>query len=69
MTCIVGIKDKESHRVVIGGDSAASVGRSHNLRKDPKVFKNGDFLILNQWKKINFIEQLTDILIYRLFKR
>ncbi len=44
MTCIVGIKDKESHRVVIGGDSAASAGSSYNLRKDPKVFKNGDFL-------------------------
>ena len=44
MTCIVGIKDKELHRVVIGGDSAASSDNSYNLRKDPKVFKNGDFL-------------------------
>jgi len=44
MTCIVGIKDKELHRVVIGGDSAASADSSYNLRKDPKVFKNGEFL-------------------------
>ena len=37
--------DKNSNRVVIGGDSAASGGSNIFIRKDPKVFKNGEFII------------------------
>ena len=42
MTCIVGIVDKES--VYIGGDSAGVSGLDIHIRKDPKVFKKGDFI-------------------------
>ena len=43
MTCIVGyIKDKN---VYIGGDSAGVSGLHITIRKDPKVFKNGNFII------------------------
>lgn len=45
MTCIVGIVDKKTKRVVIGGDSASTSGENINTRKDPKVFKNGEFAI------------------------
>lgn len=44
MTCIVGIVDKQLKRVVIGGDSAASNSNNIYIRKDPKVFKNGEFI-------------------------
>lgn len=45
MTCIVGMIDKNTDKVIIGGDSA-SVGDSNiYLRKDAKVFKNGEFVI------------------------
>ena len=45
MTCIVGMLDKKTDKVIIGGDSA-SVGDSNiYIRKDPKVFKNGEFII------------------------
>lgn len=43
MTCIVGLID--NNRVWIGGDSAGVSGLDVSLRKDPKVFKNGNFLI------------------------
>jgi ATP-dependent protease HslVU (ClpYQ) peptidase subunit len=45
MTCIVGILDKQLKQVVIGGDSAESNGCSLSIRKDTKVFENGDFVI------------------------
>ena len=45
MTCIAGIVDKKNNKVVIGGDSAASGGSNIFIRKDPKVFKNGEFII------------------------
>jgi len=45
MTCIVGIIDKESKRVIIGGDSAESTNSSISIRKDSKVFENGEFVI------------------------
>lgn len=45
MTCIVGIVDKKENRVIVGGDSAESAGNSIYIRKDTKVFKNGDFVI------------------------
>lgn len=43
MTCIIGfIKNK---KVYIGGDSAG-VGGSHvTIRRDSKVFKNGNFIM------------------------
>lgn len=43
MTCIVGVVDQE--KVYIGGDSAGVAGLDITSRKDPKVFKVGDFLI------------------------
>ncbi len=42
MTCIVGVIDKG--RVWMGGDSAGVSGDSIAYRKDPKVFKVGEFL-------------------------
>ena len=45
MTCIVGMIDKKSGTVTIGGDSAASDNSGIFTRKDPKVFENGKFLI------------------------
>jgi len=43
MTCIVGIIDKE--KVIIGADSAGVAGLDVVIRKDPKVFITGDFVI------------------------
>ena len=43
MTCIVGLV--EDGTVYIGGDSAGVAGYSLTVRKDVKVFRNGDFLI------------------------
>lgn len=43
MTCIVGIKGPKG--VIIGGDSAGSAGHFTHSRKDPKVFKTGEFLM------------------------
>lgn len=43
MTCIVGFVG--GGKVVIGGDSAGVSGLDIVSRKDPKVFKVGDFLI------------------------
>ncbi len=45
MTCIVGFIDKKNKKVVMGADSAGSSGFDITLRKDEKVFKNGDFII------------------------
>jgi len=44
MTCIIGYLDKEQNKVYIAGDSAASNGEAHEIRRDTKVFKNGDFI-------------------------
>ena len=44
MTCIVGIVTPE-RKVVLGGDSAGSNGFGIHTRRDPKVFKNGEFVI------------------------
>ena len=43
MTCIVGIVHKG--KVYIGGDSAAVGGYDVTLRKDPKVFQVGEFVM------------------------
>ena len=45
MTCIIGCIDKKFNRVVMGADSASSDGSSIFIRKDPKIFKNKDFII------------------------
>ncbi len=45
MTCIVGMIDKKRKRVIIGGDSAGVANSNIYIRKDAKVFKNGDFVI------------------------
>src|SRR5574344_672715 len=45
MTCIVGMIDRKSNKVIIGGDSAASTNVSVVIRKDTKVFKKGVFVI------------------------
>ena len=44
MTCIVGLINKENKSVTIGGDSSGLAGSDLTIRKDPKVFKNGDFI-------------------------
>jgi hypothetical protein len=44
MTCIVGLIDRVGDKVYIGGDSAGVSGLSISLRKDPKVFKRGEFI-------------------------
>ena len=43
MTCIVGVA--KSGKVYIGADSLGSNGLTKEIRKECKVFKNGDFLI------------------------
>lgn len=43
MTCIVGIV--EDVNVIIGADSAGISGDDITIRKDPKIFKKGDFII------------------------
>lgn len=43
MTAIVGVV--EDGKVWLGGDSAGVGGLSMQVRSDPKVFKNGDFVI------------------------
>lgn len=43
MTCIVALLDKDT--LYMGGDSAGVAGLSITIRKDPKVFLNGHFLI------------------------
>ena len=44
MTCIVGRVDYNKKYVVIGADSAASSDSKQVIRKDPKIFKVGEFL-------------------------
>lgn len=43
MTCIVGLES--NGKVIIGGDSAGVSGYDVVIRRDPKVFRNGPFLI------------------------
>jgi ATP-dependent protease HslVU (ClpYQ) peptidase subunit len=43
MTCIVGVIEKG--KVFIGADSAGVSGLDISIRKDPKVFKVGEFVI------------------------
>lgn len=43
MTCIVAIIEKD--KVIMGADSAGVSGLDITIRKDPKIFKNKNFLI------------------------
>lgn len=43
MTCIVGLV--HDNTVYLGGDSAGTAGWDMTVRSDPKVFRNGPFLI------------------------
>jgi ATP-dependent protease HslVU (ClpYQ) peptidase subunit len=43
VTCIVGLV--EGDKVWIGGDSAGLAGWDLTVRKDPKVFRNGEFVM------------------------
>lgn len=45
MTCIIGLLNKQNNTVVVGGDSAGSYESHVLLRKDVKVFRNGEFII------------------------
>mgnify|MGYP000915226807 FL=1 len=45
MTCIVGMIDRKSNKVIIGGDSLSSTNIFISSRKDTKVFKKGSFVI------------------------
>jgi len=47
VTCVVALKARRGsrHQVVMGGDSAGVSRLDVTLRKDPKVFRNGEFLI------------------------
>lgn len=56
MTLIVGVIEKE--KVFIGADSAGVAGLNITVRKDPKVFKKGDFVIgcTTSWRMIQIIQ-------------
>lgn len=45
MTCIVGLLDKKTKKVFMGADSAGVGDMDIAIRRDAKIFKNGDFLI------------------------
>lgn len=45
MTCIIGMIDKKRRKVIMGADSASSNGSNIFIRKDKKIFKNGEFVI------------------------
>ena len=44
MTCIVGLLDNKTGKVHIGGDSCGIDGLDVVVRKDKKVFRNGEFV-------------------------
>jgi hypothetical protein len=56
VTCIVGLVDKDEN-VWIGGDSAGAGGYALHIRKDPKVFKNGPFVIggTSSWRMLQLL--------------
>jgi len=43
-TCIVGYNDKKNKILYIGGDSAGVAGTDIRIRKDEKVFRNGNVI-------------------------
>jgi hypothetical protein len=44
MTCIIGLIDKESKKIYMGGDSAGVEDLRIEIRKDPKVFIRDKFI-------------------------
>ena len=42
MTCIIGLVEKG--KIYLGGDSCASSGSDYSIRKNKKVFKNGNMI-------------------------
>ena len=44
MTCIVGMLNPQDGNIIIGGDSAAVTGMEIQVEKQPKIFKNGEFI-------------------------
>lgn len=56
MTCIVGIAN--NGKVYIGADSLGSNGNTKEVRKEPKVFVNGDFLIggTSSFRMLNLLQ-------------
>jgi hypothetical protein len=45
MSCVVGIVDKKSKKIFLGGDSAIIGGCSLDIRKSKKVFIKDDFIV------------------------
>lgn len=45
MTAIVALKDEKSKCIYLGADSLASNGMQSSRVSDPKIFKNGEFII------------------------
>jgi len=45
MTCIVGLVHKETKKVIMGADSAGVADSFISIRKDTKIFRNGEFII------------------------
>lgn len=77
MTCIVGLISDEG--VYMGSDSETSNGHSKRIVKNPKVFRNGDFLIgftsswrMGQLLQYEFVPPVicseTDLLEYMVTK-
>lgn len=45
MTAIVGLKEEKTKCIYLGADSLASNGMQRSRIADPKIFKNGEFII------------------------
>ncbi len=60
MTCIAGLVD--GRNVWIGGDSAGVAGLSLTVRRDPKVFRRGEFLFgaTSSFRMIQLIQYSLD---------
>lgn len=61
MTCIAGLVD--GRNVWIGGDSAGVSGLSLTVRRDPKVFRRGEFLFgaTSSFRMIQLIQYSLDV--------
>lgn len=57
MTCIVGIIEEETGRVIIGADSAGISGYDKTIRADSKVFVNGPMIFgcTTSWRMIQLL--------------
>ena len=67
MTCIVGVVDKDTNDVYIGGDSAGTTDAfSLTILKTPKVFKRGPFIFgccgsFRHLQLLQYDNQLNDL--------